>query len=166
MGLSCVEKPVSEHCTSRPVVVHASVADTALVNLSLNVAVKLMVGKIADAIIEGTESPYMPGASVVAIHLNSAATFAPFMQTFLYVQQASDIQGSTSMLLGTRFQSFNVGAKVYRVGTLPPWTRLMLWFAQVPWLAAIILLILAFLVAVWLRNWLRMKARARLKMLD
>jgi cellulose synthase (UDP-forming) len=127
---------------------------------------ELIASGSPDAIIEGAESPFMPGASVVAIHLNSAATFAPFMQTFLYVQQASDIQGSTSMLLGTRFQSFNVGAKVYRVGSLPPWTRLMLWFAQVPWLAAIILLILAFLVAVWLRNWLRMKARARLKMLD
>jgi cellulose synthase (UDP-forming) len=82
------------------------------------------------------------------------------------VQQASDIQGSVSLLLGTRFQSFRPGSAVYHVGVLPWWTRLTLWFVQVPWLAAIFVVILAFLLAIWVRNWLRMKARARLKMLD
>jgi hypothetical protein len=103
---------------------------------------------------------------VVAIHLKDAATFAPFMQTFLYVQQASDIQGSVAVLLGTRFQSFRVGAHVYHVGLLPWWTRLTLWFSQVPWLAAVVVILLAFLFAIWVRNWLRMRARTRLKMLD
>jgi cellulose synthase (UDP-forming) len=119
-----------------------------------------------DAVIEGIESPYSAGSSVVAIHVKDAATFAPFLQTFLFVQQASDIQGSVSLLLGTRFQSFRPGSAVYHVGTLPWWTRLTLWFAQVPWLAAVFVVILAFLLAIWVRNWLRMKARARLKMLD
>jgi cellulose synthase (UDP-forming) len=70
------------------------------------------------------------------------------------------------MLLGTRFQSFRVGSAIYHVGTLPWWTRVNLWFREVPWLAAIIVMVLAFLLAIWMRNWLRMKARARLKMLD
>jgi cellulose synthase (UDP-forming) len=121
-----------------------------------------------DAIIEGIQSPYdrPTSKSIVAIHLRDASTFAPFMQTFLYVQQASDIQGSVSMLLGTRFQSFRVGSNVYHVGVLPWWTRLTLWFSQVPWLAAVVVIVLAFLLAIWTRNWLRQKARARLKMLD
>ncbi len=127
---------------------------------------ELVANSTPDAVIEGIESPYSSGNSVVAIHLQDAATFAPFLQTFLYVQQASDIQGSVSMLLGTRFQSFRVGANVYHVGLLPWWTRLTLWFKQVPWLAAVVVVLLAFLFAVWLRNWLRMRARARLKMLD
>jgi cellulose synthase (UDP-forming) len=127
---------------------------------------ELIASGTPDGIIEGIESPYMGGSSVVAIHLKDAATFAPFMQTFLYVQQASDIQGSISMLLGTRFQSFRVGSAIYHVGTLPWWTRLNLWFREVPWLAAIIVMVFAFLLAIWMRNWLRMKARARLKMLD
>ena len=48
-----------------------------------------------DAVIEGIESPYDVGGSrsIVAIHLKDAPTFEPFMQTFLYVQQASDISG-------------------------------------------------------------------------
>jgi cellulose synthase (UDP-forming) len=120
-----------------------------------------------DAVIEGIESPFDVGGSksIVAIHLKDSQTFAPFMQTFLYVQQASDIQGSVSMLLGTRFQSFRVGSPVYHVGLLPWWTRLTLWFMEVPWLAAVVVLVLAFLLAIWTRQWLRQKARARLKMI-
>ncbi len=121
-----------------------------------------------DAIIEGIESPFdkADSKSVVAIHLKDAATFDPFMQTFLYVQQASDIQGSVSLLLGTRFQSFRIGATVYHVGLLPWWTRLTLWFMEVPWLAAVVVLVLAFLLAIWTRQWLRQKARTRLKMIE
>jgi cellulose synthase (UDP-forming) len=120
-----------------------------------------------DAVIEGIESPYdIAGSkSIVVIRLKDAATFEPFIQTFLYVQQASDIQGSVSMLLGTRFQSFRVGSAVYHVGILPWWTRLTLWFMEVPWLAAVVILVLAFLLAIWTRQWLRQKARARLKMI-
>jgi cellulose synthase (UDP-forming) len=121
-----------------------------------------------DAVIEGIESPFdmNDGKSVVAIHLKDTSNFEPFMATFLYVQQASDIQGSVSLLLGTRFQSFRVGAAIYHVGLLPWWTRLTLWFMEVPWLAAVVILILASLLAIWTRQWLRQKARARLKMIE
>jgi cellulose synthase (UDP-forming) len=121
-----------------------------------------------DAIIEGIESPFdrADSKSVVAIHLKDAATFDPFMQTFLYVQQASDIQGSVSLLLGTRFQSFRIGSSIYHVGLLPWWTRLNLWFMEVPWLASVVVIILAFLIAIWTRQWLRQKARTRLKMIE
>jgi cellulose synthase (UDP-forming) len=119
-----------------------------------------------DGVIEGIESPFDRGGnkSIVAIRIKDAATFEPFLSTFLYVQQASDIQGSVSLLLGTRFQSFRVGSTVYHVGELPLWTRLELWFSQAPWLAGIIVLVFAFLVAVWARQWLRDRARRRLKM--
>jgi cellulose synthase (UDP-forming) len=121
-----------------------------------------------DAVIEGIESPFDTGdgRSVVAIHLKDTATFEPFMKTLMYVQQASDIQGSVSLLLGTRFQSFRVGSTVYHVGVLPWWTRLTLWFMEVPWLAAVVVLMMAFLLAIWTRQWLRQKARARLKMIE
>jgi cellulose synthase (UDP-forming) len=127
----------------------------------------LVASGTPDAVIEGIESPFDVGGSksIVAIHLKDSQTFAPFMQTFLYVQQASDIQGSVSMLLGTRFQSFRVGSAIYHVGLLPWWTRLTLWFMEVPWLAAVVVLVLAFLLAIWTRQWLRQKARARLKMI-
>ncbi len=42
---------------------------------------------------------------------------------------------------------------------------LTLWFTQVPWLAALIVIALAILVAFWVRQWLRGRARARLTMM-
>ena len=128
----------------------------------------LTIGGTPDAIIEGIESPYdIAGSrSIVAIHLKDGTTFLPFMDTFMQVQQASDIQGSVAVFHGSQFQSFRVGAEVYHVGVLPWWTRLMLWFTQVPWLAALIVIILAFLLAIWARQWLRARARARLTMME
>ena len=68
------------------------------------------------------------------------------MDTFIKVQQSSDISGSVSVLHGTQFQSFRIGSEVYHVGVLPWWTRLTLWFMEVPWLAAVVVIILAFLI--------------------
>jgi len=121
-----------------------------------------------DAVIEGIESPFDPGGNrtVVAIHLKDATTFEPFMDTFMNIQQSSDISGSVSVLHGTQYQSFRIGSEVYHVGVLPWWTRLTLWFMQVPWLAAVVIIILAFLIAIWTRQWLRSRARARLKMIE
>jgi cellulose synthase (UDP-forming) len=126
----------------------------------------LVVSGSPDALIEGIESPFDPSGSksIVAIHIKDAATFEPFLSTFLYVQQASDIQGSVSLLLGTRFQSYRVGSAIYHVGELPLWTRLEVWFEDVPWLAGIIVLVFALLLAIWARQWLRSRARRRLKM--
>jgi len=121
-----------------------------------------------DAVIEGVQSPYDPGGSrsVVAIHLRDASSFEAFITTFLRVQQASDISGSVSVLHGTEFQSFRIGSEVYHVGVLPWWTRLTIWFMEVPWLAAVVVMLLAFLLAIWARQWLRSRARARLKMME
>jgi len=128
----------------------------------------LALGGTPDAIIEGIESPYdiASSRSIVAIHLKDGTTFLPFMDTFMQVQQASDISGSVAVFHGTQFQSFRVGAEVYHVGVLPWWTYLMLWFTVRPWLAALIVIILAFLLAFWVRNWLRARARRRLTMVE
>ena len=85
----------------------------------------LTAGGTPDAVIEGIKSPYGPGGdrSVVAIHFKDAAAFEPFMATFIRVQQSSDISGSVSVLHGTQFQSFRIGADVYHVGVLPWWTH-------------------------------------------
>jgi cellulose synthase (UDP-forming) len=128
----------------------------------------LTAGGSPDAVIEGIHSPLDPGGnrSIVAIHLRDASTFEPFMVNFLKVQQSSDISGSVSVLHGAQFQSFRIGSEVYHVGVLPWWTRLTLWFMEVPWLAAVVVILLAFLLAIWTRQWLRQKARARLRMHD
>ena len=132
---------------------------------------ELTAGGTPDAVIEGIESPYGSGdRSIVAIHLRDASAFPSFMDTFMDVQQSSDISGSVAILKGEgpnfQFQSFRIGSKVYYVGNLPWWTRLTLWFMQVPWLAALIIIGLAFLMALWTRLWLRHRARARLRITE
>jgi cellulose synthase (UDP-forming) len=121
-----------------------------------------------DALIEAIESPFdIAGSrSIVVIHLKDASTFEPFISTFLSVQQSSEIAGSVSVLHGTEFRSFRIGADPYHVGALNWYTSLALWFAQVPWLAALIVIGIALLLAVWTRQWLRSKARTRLTMID
>jgi cellulose synthase (UDP-forming) len=121
-----------------------------------------------DAVIEGVESPFDPGAgrSIVAIHLRDASDFEPFMDTFLKVQQSSEVSGSVAVLHGTQFQSFRIGSEVYHVGVVPWWTRIELWLRQVPWIVAVIVVLLALFVAIWVRQWLRGRARARLRMIE
>jgi cellulose synthase (UDP-forming) len=129
---------------------------------------QLIASGTPDAVIQGIESPFAPGAnrSIIAIELRDASNFGPFLDTFLEVQQASDISQSVAVLHGTQFQSFRIGSNVYHVGTGPWWLRLQMWLRQVPWLAAVIVIILAFLSALWTRQWLRIRARARLKMTE
>jgi cellulose synthase (UDP-forming) len=119
-----------------------------------------------DAVIEGIKSPFDSGGSrsIVAIHFRDATSVEPFIAAFMKVQQSSDISGSVAVLHGAQFQSFRIGSDVYHVGVLPWWTRATLWFMEVPWLAAVAVLVLAFIFAVWVRQWLRVMAKARLKM--
>ena len=128
----------------------------------------LSAGGTPDAVIEGIKSPYdsLTNHSIVAIHLRDAASFEPFMANFLKVQQASDINGSVSVLHGNEFRSFRIGAEVYHVGALPWWTRLTLWFMEVPWLVAVVVFLTTFVIAVWARLWLRGRARRRLRATD
>jgi cellulose synthase (UDP-forming) len=128
----------------------------------------LAAGGTPDAIIEGIESPFdiVGNRSIVAIHLKNGSIFEPFMDTFLKVQQASDVSGTVSVLHGTEFQSFHIGSTVYHVGALPWLTKATLWLTQAPWLVAVIVIVLAFLVALWSRQGLRARARQRLTAVD
>ena len=119
-----------------------------------------------DSVIEGLESPYSKGRSIVVINVKDGPTYDNFLTTFLKIQQASDINGSVSVLHGSLFQSFRIGNGAYHIGSLPLWTKLTLWFTEVPWLAAVIALGLAFLLAIWVRIWLRAHARKRLQLED
>jgi len=129
---------------------------------------ELTGGDRPDAVIEGIESPYDIGGSrsIVAIHFKDASAFEPFLATFLNVQQSSEISDSVSVLHGTEFKSYRVGSQVYYVGVLPWFAQLRLRAAEYPWLIAVIVVALAFLLAIWTRQWLRTRARARLTMMD
>jgi len=126
----------------------------------------LVAGGTPDTVIEGIKSPYDSDndRSIIAIHFKDAAAFEPFMAAFIKVQQSSAISGSVSVLHGTQFQSFRIGADVYHAGVLPWWTRWSFFFGEKPWLIVVVAMFLTLVLSVWVRQWLRNKARARLKM--
>ncbi|HUB19277.1 MAG TPA: UDP-forming cellulose synthase catalytic subunit [Acidobacteriaceae bacterium] len=121
---------------------------------------------VPDALIEETESPYSSGRTVVLIDMKSAATFPPMMKAFLEASQSSAVSGTVALLEGTRFESYRIGNNVYHVGVLPWWTALGLWFTQVPWMVDLVVLAISFVFAIWIRSWLRAKARRRLQVVE
>jgi cellulose synthase (UDP-forming) len=128
----------------------------------------LTAGGTPDVVIEGIKSPYGAESdrSIVAIHFKDATSFEPFIESFLRIQQSGEISGSVSVLHGAQFQSFRIGTDVYHIGTLPWWTGLTLWFMDRAWLPPVLLLVMALVLSVWVRHWLRRKARSRLRMFE
>jgi cellulose synthase (UDP-forming) len=120
-------------------------------------------GGLPDALVEGLESPYRSGRSVVVIAVRSQAAIPQFLTAFLKADQSSDIANSVSVLHGATFSSFRIGSNVYHVGYLSLWTQLSLWFTQFPWMIVVFVLVVCFLMAIWIRAWLRRRAKKRLE---
>jgi cellulose synthase (UDP-forming) len=121
---------------------------------------------VPDALIEEIESPYASGRTVVLIDMKSASNSDPMLKAFLEASQSSAVSGTVALLQGSRFESYRIGNNVYHVGFLPWWTGLGLWFMQVPWMVDLAVLAISFVFAIWIRSWLRAKARRRLQMVE
>jgi cellulose synthase (UDP-forming) len=119
---------------------------------------------VPDALIEEVESPYESGRTVVLVEMKGNANFDPMMTSFLESSQSSAVSGTVALLSGTRFESYRIGNNVYHVGVLPWWTALSLWFRQVPWMVDLAVLAISLIFAIWIRGWLRAKARRRLQL--
>lgn len=121
---------------------------------------------VPDALIEEIESPFESGRTVVLVDMRSAQNFDPMMTAFLDTAQSSAVSGTLALLSGTKFESYRIGNNVYHVGVLPWWTALSLWFMQVPWMVDLVVLAISFIFAIWIRGWLRARARRRLQILE
>jgi cellulose synthase (UDP-forming) len=121
---------------------------------------------VPDALIEEIESPWASGRTVVAVEMKDASVFEPMMGGFLESAQSSAVSGTVALLSGRRFESYRIGKTVYHVGALPWWTALSLWFSEVPWMVDLVVLAISLIFAVWIRGWLRARARRRLMVIE
>jgi cellulose synthase (UDP-forming) len=121
---------------------------------------------IPDALIEQIESPFKSGRSIVLFDVKDNSDYNPLMARFLDNAQSSAIAGTVTIMHGQVFQSYRIGNNVYHVGILPWWTALGIWFTQVPWMVDLAVLAISFVFAIWIRGWLRGKARRRLQLLE
>lgn len=124
---------------------------------------KAAISGFPDAIIEGIESPYASGRSLVLIDVKNNTDYAPLMTNFFKDAQSSALSGTVSVLHGKHFQSFDIHTRRYHVGHLPWWVAADVWLMRMPWLVDFIVVIVALLLAVILRNWLHAYARRRLQ---
>jgi cellulose synthase (UDP-forming) len=116
-----------------------------------------------DALLEAVEWPGGSNRSVVLVVLRDTAAIPNFLLAFFETSQSSDISQSVSVLHGSQFSSYQIGNTVYHVGDISLFTRAAMIFQENPWLIAIVLVILCFLMAVLLQAKLRRQARLRLQ---
>ena len=121
---------------------------------------------VPDALVEEIESPYQSGRTVVVVEMKDATVFEPMMGGFLESAQSSAVSGTVALLSGRRFESYRIGNSVYHVGVLPWWTALSLWFSEVPWMVDLAVLAISLIFAIWIRGWLRGRARRRLLVIE
>jgi cellulose synthase (UDP-forming) len=96
----------------------------------------------------------------------TTAQVDPLMAGFLSMSQSSAVSATVAIMSGDHWQSYRIGNNVYHVGILPWWTALSLWFMQVPWMVDLAVLAISFIFAIWIRGWLRAKARRRLQVAE
>jgi cellulose synthase (UDP-forming) len=121
------------------------------------------VGGLPDALIEGAEWPRGSERSVVVVLLRDPAAADIFLAAFAQNSQSPAISQSVSVLHGTSFSSYRIGAGVYRVGQIPLLARTEIVLAEFPWLIVLLAAIFCFLMATLLWAMVRRRARARLQ---
>lgn len=119
-------------------------------------------GTVPDAMIEGIESPYRRGRSIVVVMVRGDAEVQPFLKALGEAANSSTVGESVSIFKGKSFQSYRLGNSFYHVGKLPLWDFLAVQLAAFPYLGALVLLFFCFILALVAHRWLRRRAARRL----
>jgi cellulose synthase (UDP-forming) len=120
-------------------------------------------GGLPDALIEGMEWPAGSHRSVVVLVLRDPASIPNLLAAFLKSSQSADISQSVSVLHGAQFSSYRIGGDLYRVGETSPLAPVARTLQELPWLVAVVTVLMCFLMAVLVQAWLRRRARTRLQ---
>lgn len=120
-------------------------------------------GPLPDGVLEALQSPYRPGRSIVMVMVRSDAQVRPLLAAFGDAVNSSGIAQSVSILHGTSFDSYRLGNSLYYVGQLPLWDLLSVELAAFPYIGALLLLFICFVLALLCQRWLRRRAALRLQ---
>jgi cellulose synthase (UDP-forming) len=116
-----------------------------------------------DLLIEGIESPFFAGRSIVAVTMQNDAAVEQFAPAFFERSQSSDIAHSVSLLRNGRFTSYDMPTGEYHVGYIAPYPLMRLWLAENFWVLFTAVTLLSLLLAIYARDYLELLARARLE---
>lgn len=122
------------------------------------------LGQPPDALVQGIESPWAAGGSVVMISYRNDDAAEQFGAAFWKASMSGDISESVTVLHGTTFSSYRLGDRFYHVGHLPWWQHVRYWLREFPWLIVVLTFVLGIFVVPWIRRRLDRRARARLEL--
>ncbi|RXH58695.1 UDP-forming cellulose synthase catalytic subunit [Granulicella sibirica] len=121
---------------------------------------------VPDAMIEGIQSPYFAGRSIVVVAMRSDEAVDNFADAFLERSQSSDISQTVSLLRRERFGSYAVATPAYHVGNISNYALMRIWLAQYFWVLLIVVTAFSLLLASWTRDYLAHVAAVRLQAAD
>jgi cellulose synthase (UDP-forming) len=121
---------------------------------------------IPDALVEEIQSPASPDRSIVLIALRQEPAADSFAAVLLDRSQSRDMTGSASLLVNSRFQSYSVRGRTYRVGAISWYATMRIWLTQyfLPLLAVVT--VLSLVIARWINGWLARHAHQRLSLAE
>lgn len=115
-----------------------------------------------DLMIEGIQSPYYAGRSIVVVSLRNDDAVEEFANVFLERSQSSDIAHSVSLLRSQRFTSYAMEQATYHVGYISQYALLRLWLVEHFWILMGLVTLLSLVVSIWIRDYLVWLAAERL----
>lgn len=113
-----------------------------------------------DAVLFGFESPLKSGRSVVALTSDRVSGQADVLNALMDADVVPKIQGGVSVIRGKEVDAMET-ASTYFVGSLPPLMAVRWALANTPWLAALIIVVIAVVLAGVLYTVLRRQAMKR-----
>lgn len=118
---------------------------------------------IPDAVVEGIQSPYAAGHSMVVITLRDDGAEEGFVNAFLKRSQSSDMSRTVSVLVGSRFISYDVDTAGYHVGDISAYTEMRIWLTKYFWLLVVFVTLCSLILANWTGSYLKERAALRLQ---
>jgi len=114
-------------------------------------------------VIEGMESPFASGRSLVLVALQDDSAEEAFSDAFFERAQSSDIKGSVSLLRGDRFVSGKVPTASYHIGLISRYAQMRLLLTEHFALLLLAVSLASLILAVWVREYLVRRAQIRLR---
>ncbi|HEY0306783.1 MAG TPA: UDP-forming cellulose synthase catalytic subunit [Acidobacteriaceae bacterium] len=116
-----------------------------------------------DLMIEGIQSPYYAGRSIVLMELRNDDAIDKFADVFLERSQSSDISHSVSLLRNGRFTSYDMAPFMYHVGYISSYALMRLWLAEHFWILLLVVTIFGLITARWVSDYISWRAANRLR---
>ncbi len=116
-----------------------------------------------DLILEGLQSPFFPGRSIVLVDVRNEAAIDSFADVFLDRSQSSDISQTVSLFRGGTLSSYTLDTSFYHVGSISKYSLMRIWCAQYFWMLLGVMTLASVVLATYLRDHLDLMIKERLQ---